>query len=209
MITINIYAYNKDILECFSITIKKDNSVISYNNLDNSITIESLQLGQFLKDYNAQDSDDGIPLEKRDFYKQLQLNKKNQHQRDLARIFAITAPRLYINYFNPYYDATIDTTVDENFSSLYNTPMYDWNGSLENQPRIYFLKKEMIDKENKAINYFFELGEIYKYEIIYNDKRTISYLHPFKNDSNKIKKYTNIWGQIIKDSNIEVKKHAK
>lgn len=212
MMNIYISAVDKNkIVHTLSIKIKSNIANIEFIYSQKKYEISLKEIAGLLKDYNNNYSYKGRLIEERNLYKALELNNKCSLDRDLARIFAISSLFMQLGEQEIFNDITIyNKFVKEQRDIFLNDiNIFEWSGDLGAQPGIYFIKKEYVEKYNNAIEKFFNLGLLYKYNLEIEGQKYENYIFPFVETNVRnyeILNYINIWNQILNDRNFEILK---
>jgi hypothetical protein len=167
-------------------------------------------LDTMIRNYNDNYAS-GEYIEFRDLYKGLELNKKKNIERDLARIFIVTSAWMHFGYMiNDNRNIFIEHINESKDIFLNDINILEWSGDTGNQPGVYFIKKKYLSEYSDAILKLYNFGLLYKYSLNINNDKYDNYIFPFiETYETNIRNYDllplkNVLNKIIKDRNVDI-----
>lgn len=173
-------------------------------------TLESKNLFSDLDSYNRSHSPD-ISFLERDFMKRFSEYTENVCIRNMLRAFACSDG--YLNFREADFNkvGALENKLEIAKKHFYNRLLIDWTDKEEPQPQMYFIQKDLIDRELKDIQGLYDTGLLQKYIISFSlEKESVKTMYvPFEypdvNNLRIISKYTT-WRKIVNGINEEVKR---
>ena len=120
----------------------------------------------FLRAYNN-NYGGGSPYQERDFYKPFFKQNLTICQENLVRAFAVTSGYVQFWYTNEYEGHPSCLNYYKDFhKSLSDRILFDWTGTLDVQPQMYFLPIELKERHTCMMERSVALDELYRMRVL-------------------------------------------
>lgn len=152
----------------------------------------------------------GCPMEEREYYKLFMNLTANTSIENMVRAFAVASGYLHWREADVDKEFWINDRIETMEKYFPGNVLIDWTGDTNVQPYMYFLPKDMIEKNTENIEKLYKAAILQKLEVpISNDQSLLYYYLPFKyteitfiND-NELKLF---WSTLVKSVNKRILK---